>query len=247
MTEQILDAAEDLFSKHGLYGVTLKDVAKRIGVHHTLLNYYFPRQEEAVRRGICSPRSDLLRPQDEGAGSISRQRPKANRPSKAHCGPFWTRIWIYTSKAEKAGRIMPRSAPRWPTHPSGVRNSWTSISNEVVLRLIELAPEGTTRCQLERHLLELSLRHWRADAYSGAYGAHRQAFRRPLQFRQLIAVKERMAPFHGRGIPRRLRVAQKKGQTLTSVTPAAPCGRALVQLWTADGSSAMHIFPIENW
>ncbi len=41
MMEQILDAAEDLFSKHGLYGVTLKDVAKRVGVHHTLMNYYF--------------------------------------------------------------------------------------------------------------------------------------------------------------------------------------------------------------
>jgi len=39
--EQILDAAEDLFSKHGLYGTTLKDVAKQVGVHHTLLNYYF--------------------------------------------------------------------------------------------------------------------------------------------------------------------------------------------------------------
>lgn len=40
-TEQILDAAEELFSRHGLHGVTLKDVAKRVGVHHTLLNYYF--------------------------------------------------------------------------------------------------------------------------------------------------------------------------------------------------------------
>ena len=39
--EQILDAAEDLFSKHGLYGVTLKDVANQVEVHHTLLNYYF--------------------------------------------------------------------------------------------------------------------------------------------------------------------------------------------------------------
>ncbi|PKP99595.1 MAG: TetR family transcriptional regulator [Alphaproteobacteria bacterium HGW-Alphaproteobacteria-13] len=39
--EQILDAAEYLFSKHGFHGVTLKDVAKRVGVHHTLLNYYF--------------------------------------------------------------------------------------------------------------------------------------------------------------------------------------------------------------
>lgn len=41
MTEQILDAAEELFSKHGLYGVTLKDVAGKVGVHHTLVNYYF--------------------------------------------------------------------------------------------------------------------------------------------------------------------------------------------------------------
>lgn len=41
MIEQILDAAELLFSKHGLYGVTLKDVAKEVGVHHTLINYYF--------------------------------------------------------------------------------------------------------------------------------------------------------------------------------------------------------------
>jgi AcrR family transcriptional regulator len=41
MIEQILDAAELLFSRHGLYGVTLKDVAKHVGVHHTLINYYF--------------------------------------------------------------------------------------------------------------------------------------------------------------------------------------------------------------
>jgi AcrR family transcriptional regulator len=39
--KQILDTAEYLFSRHGLYGVTLKDVAKQVGVHHTLLNYYF--------------------------------------------------------------------------------------------------------------------------------------------------------------------------------------------------------------
>jgi AcrR family transcriptional regulator len=56
---QILDAAEYLFSKHGLYGVTLKDVAKRVGVHHTLLNYYFEDKKklfEAVfaRRAVVT-------------------------------------------------------------------------------------------------------------------------------------------------------------------------------------------------
>jgi AcrR family transcriptional regulator len=39
--EQILDAAEYLFSKHGLHGVTLRDVAHRVGVHTTLIHYYF--------------------------------------------------------------------------------------------------------------------------------------------------------------------------------------------------------------
>lgn len=39
--EQILDAAEYLFSRNGLNGVTLRDVAQRVGVHTTLLHYYF--------------------------------------------------------------------------------------------------------------------------------------------------------------------------------------------------------------
>lgn len=60
--EQILDAAEDLFSKHGLHGVTLKDVAKQVGVHHTLLNYYFADKKAlfdavfARRAGVTSGR-----------------------------------------------------------------------------------------------------------------------------------------------------------------------------------------------
>lgn len=40
-TEQMLDAAEMLFSRRGFHGVALKDVAAEIGVHHTLVNYYF--------------------------------------------------------------------------------------------------------------------------------------------------------------------------------------------------------------
>jgi AcrR family transcriptional regulator len=39
--EQILDAAEYLFSKNGLHGVSLRDVAKHVGIHTTLVHYYF--------------------------------------------------------------------------------------------------------------------------------------------------------------------------------------------------------------
>ncbi len=60
--EQILDAAEYLFSKNGLHGVTLRDVAQRVGSHTTLLNYYFKDKAnlfEAVfarRAGVTSSR-----------------------------------------------------------------------------------------------------------------------------------------------------------------------------------------------
>jgi AcrR family transcriptional regulator len=60
--EQILDAAEYLFSRNGLHGVTLRDVAHRVGVHTTLLHYYFADKAslfEAVfarRAGVTSGR-----------------------------------------------------------------------------------------------------------------------------------------------------------------------------------------------
>lgn len=60
--EKLLDAAEYLFSKHGLNGVTLGDVAQKVGVHTTLMHYYFTdkrRLFEAVfarRAGTSSSR-----------------------------------------------------------------------------------------------------------------------------------------------------------------------------------------------
>lgn len=39
--EAILDAAEYLFARHGWHGVTLRDVARRVDVHVSLLHYYF--------------------------------------------------------------------------------------------------------------------------------------------------------------------------------------------------------------
>jgi AcrR family transcriptional regulator len=40
-SEKILDAAEELFSKRGIYGVALRDVAKYVGIHESLVKYYF--------------------------------------------------------------------------------------------------------------------------------------------------------------------------------------------------------------
>ena len=48
--EQILDAAEYLFSRHGRYGVTMSAVANRVGVHQSLLNYYFTDKKALFER-----------------------------------------------------------------------------------------------------------------------------------------------------------------------------------------------------
>ena len=77
--EAIYDAAEELFSKHGLHGVTLKDVAKQVGVHHTLLNYYFDDKKalfDAVfaRRAVVTSARRMKALDDyeaEAAGNIT--------------------------------------------------------------------------------------------------------------------------------------------------------------------------------
>src|SRR5664279_999433 len=75
--EQILDAAETLFSKHGLYGVTLKDVAKCVGVHHTLLNYYFKDKKKLfdavfARRAVITSERRMTALDDSAAATAGK-------------------------------------------------------------------------------------------------------------------------------------------------------------------------------
>lgn len=56
--EQILDAAEYLFSLRGLYGVTLKDVAEQAGVHTSLLHYYF-EDKKAMFDAVFARRAEV--------------------------------------------------------------------------------------------------------------------------------------------------------------------------------------------
>jgi AcrR family transcriptional regulator len=56
--ENILDAAERLFSRHGLYGVTLRDVTMEAGVHTSLMRYYFD-DKLALFRAVFARRAGL--------------------------------------------------------------------------------------------------------------------------------------------------------------------------------------------
>ena len=74
-TDLILNEAEHLFAAHGLHGVTLKEVAKRAGVHHTLVNYYFDDKQKLLdevfaRRAVvtCTRRMAALDAYEQSAG-----------------------------------------------------------------------------------------------------------------------------------------------------------------------------------
>ncbi|QJR12095.1 hypothetical protein DSM104443_03178 [Usitatibacter rugosus] len=73
--EQILDAAEYLFSRNGLHGVSLRDVAQQVGIHTTLVHYYFKDKQDlfesvfARRASISSEgRMEALHKYEEDAG-----------------------------------------------------------------------------------------------------------------------------------------------------------------------------------
>lgn len=51
--EHLLDAAEELFSQHGFYGVTIKDIADKVGVHKSLIHYYFVDKQEVFDKVLA--------------------------------------------------------------------------------------------------------------------------------------------------------------------------------------------------
>ena len=102
MTEQILDVAEELFSRHGLYGVTLKDVAKRVGVHHTLMNYYFTDKKKLfdevfARRAVVTStrRMNPLRdsPLSRAARSTSARMSSGNEMAILATAMVFPSVW----------------------------------------------------------------------------------------------------------------------------------------------------------
>ena len=196
--EQILDAAEYLFSRHGLHGVTLKDVAKRVGVHHTLLNYYFEDKKklfDAVsdrRAGVTVERR--MKALDE-YDAATRGKPTVEGALRAFLD---TDLDLYVEGGEgwmnyaALGALMSNSA-------EGGAELMNKHFDPVVLRLIELLRKALPGCREEdlfwgyhfvTGALMLTLgRTGRIDRLSGGL----------CRSDDFAAVKQRMASFMAAG------------------------------------------------
>lgn len=58
-SERILDSAEELFARHGIYGVTMREIAELANVDTALLHYYF-ESKRGVFDAVFARRADIL-------------------------------------------------------------------------------------------------------------------------------------------------------------------------------------------
>jgi AcrR family transcriptional regulator len=196
--ELILDTAEELFSKHGLYGVTLKEVAKRIGVHHTLLNYYFADKKalfDAVfsRRAVVT--SELrMKALDEYEAAVGG-KPTVEGALHAFLD---TDLDLYIDGGEGWKNYAQLTAQVANT-PEWGAELMDSHFDPVVLRLIGLLKQALPHCEEQKifwgyHFVTGALmltlaRTGRIDKLSG--GLSRSD--------DFVAVKQYMAPFLAAG------------------------------------------------
>jgi AcrR family transcriptional regulator len=146
--EQLLDAAEYLFSKHGLHGVTLNDVAKRVGAHHTLLNYYFEDKNELfnavfARRAVVTStrRMEALDKYD----AATKGRPTVEGALRAFLD---TDLDLYIQGGENWKNYGALSAQVANT-PEWGAELMDEHFDPVVLRLIELLKKALPGCAVE--------------------------------------------------------------------------------------------------
>ncbi len=198
MMEQILDAAEELFSKHGLHGVTLKDVANSVGVHHTLLNYYFEDKKKLfdavfARRAVIT--SERRMKALEAYDAATDGRPTVEGALRAFLD---TDLDLYIEGGERWKNYAALGAQVANT-PEWGAELMDQHFDPVVLRLIELLKKALPHCAEQdifwgyhfvTGALMLTLaRTGRIDKLSGG----------KCRSDDFVAVKERMATFMAAG------------------------------------------------
>ena len=146
--EQILDAAEYLFSRHGLYGVTLKDVARRVGAHHTLLNYYFVDKKKLfdavfARRAVVTSTRRMAAL--EAYDAQTHGRPSVEGALRAFLD---TDLDLYIQGGERWKNYGALGAQVANTPEWGAKLMDEQF-DPVVLRLIELLKKALPRCEEE--------------------------------------------------------------------------------------------------
>jgi AcrR family transcriptional regulator len=142
---RILDAAEQLFAEFGYHGVTLKDVAARVGVSSTLIHYHF-KGKESIFEAVWARRAPLS----------ARNRLEAMRRYAEEVGDKVTvegalRAWIDTDlnaqiEDEEQWLAFGKIAAQANSAAGWGAGKMTKYFNPVVLALIDLLKKAMPDC-----------------------------------------------------------------------------------------------------
>jgi AcrR family transcriptional regulator len=145
---RILDAAEQLFAEFGYHGVTLKDVAARVGVSSTLMHYHF-KGKESIYEAVWARR----------APQSARNRLEAMRRYAEEVGDNVTvegalRAWIDTDlnaqiTDEEQWAAFGKIAAQANSAAGWGAEKMTKYFNPVVLALIDLLKKAMPDCDEE--------------------------------------------------------------------------------------------------
>ncbi len=146
---RILDAAEQLFAEFGYHGVTLKDVAARVGVSSTLIHYHF-KGKESIFEAVWARRAPLS----------ARNRLEAMKRYAEEAGDNVTvegalRAWIDTDlnaqlEDEEQWAAFGKIAAQANSAAGWGAEKMTKYFNPVVLALIELLKKAMPECDEAR-------------------------------------------------------------------------------------------------
>ncbi len=88
--DRILDAAEQLFARHGFYGVSVRDITEAAGVDVALVNYHFGSKRELFT-AVFQRRAELLNPERlTGRGDARGHRQFVHLPDARAVGTGWS-------------------------------------------------------------------------------------------------------------------------------------------------------------
>ena len=176
MRERILDAAEDHFSRHGFWGVTIREVAQEAKVDTALLHYYFDTKR-GLFDAVFARRAEI----------INRERIDSIDAYERDAGSAITAEGVINAFLQPILERAAQGDQRWHNYfaliaqvnntPAWGGETMARTFDPVIHRLIRRAAQGAARCERRGSVLELSLPVGRADAVAVADRPYRPACR----------------------------------------------------------------------
>lgn len=135
-TEEVLDAALDLFARHGFASTRMEDVARAAGLSKGAVYLYFPSKEELFK-ALVETRTGELRARIEAEASAAREHPLEGLRAI-------TVLWASAMEDPRLAplpRILFAEAPRFPALAAYYESSVIGRMQAAMVPLLDSAME----------------------------------------------------------------------------------------------------------